>query len=248
MLSLPEGYRALVIGAGGAIGGAFVRQLQADPRCALVRGLRRGGEHSLAPGADPPFDLLDEASLAAAAKRLQAEAPLSLIVVATGALHQHLPGRAAPVGPEKRLADLDPAVMAQAFAVNTIGPALLLKHFHPLLPREARSLFGVLSARVGSIGDNQLGGWYGYRASKAALNQLWRTAAIEIARQRKGAVLVALQPGTVRSPLTAPVIGAEAPDALAPDESARCLLAVMDGLGPADSGSFRDHRGARIPW
>jgi NAD(P)-dependent dehydrogenase (short-subunit alcohol dehydrogenase family) len=247
MHSLPEGYRALVIGAGGAIGGAFLRQLQTDPRCAAVRGLGRG-DGTAGSATAPPFDLLDEASLAAAAEGLRGEAPFSLIVVATGALHQRLPGRAAPVGPEKRLAELDPAVMARAFAVNTIGPALLLKHFHTLLPREARSLFAVLSARVGSIGDNQLGGWYGYRASKAALNQLWRTASIEIARQRPAAVLVALQPGTVRSPLTAPVIGAAAPDALAPDESARCLLAVMDGLGPADSGCFRDHRGAAIPW
>ena len=247
MHSLPKGYRALVIGAGGAIGSAFMRCLQADARCALVRGLSRGQEPSAGADAGPPLDLLDEASLAAAAEQLRAEAPFSLILVATGALHQRLPGRR-PVGPEKRLADIDPAVMAQAFAVNTIGPALLLKHFHPLLPREGRSLFGVLSARVGSIGDNQLGGWYGYRASKAALNQLWHTAAIEITRQRPAAVLVALQPGTVRSPLTAPVIGTDAPDALAPDESARCLLGVMDRLGPADSGGFRDHRGAQIPW
>jgi NAD(P)-dependent dehydrogenase (short-subunit alcohol dehydrogenase family) len=247
MHSLPKGYRALVIGAGGAIGSAFMRCLQADTRCALVRGLSRTQGPSSEPATDPPFDLLDEASLAAAAEQLRAEAPFSLILVATGALHQRLPGRR-PVGPEKRLADIDPAVMAQAFAVNTIGPALLLKHFHPLLPREGRSLFGVLSARVGSIGDNQLGGWYGYRASKAALNQLWHTAAIEITRQRPAAVLVALQPGTVRSPLTAPVIGTDAPDALAPDESARCLLGVMDRLGPADSGGFRDHRGAQIPW
>jgi NAD(P)-dependent dehydrogenase (short-subunit alcohol dehydrogenase family) len=263
MHSLPEGYRALVIGSGGALGAAFVRRLQADPRCGAVHGLRRGdgappslpGPHDAEPEApthatsdDPPFDLLDEASLAAAARRLRAQGPFSLLIVATGALHLRLPGREKPAGPEKRLDQLDPAVLAHSFAVNAIGPALLLKHFHPLLPREARSLCAVLSARVGSIGDNQLGGWYGYRASKAALNQLGHTAAIEIARQRPQAVLDALQPGTVRSPLTAPVIGADAPDALAPDESARRLLAVLDALAPADSGGFFDHAGATIPW
>lgn len=244
MHSLPEGYRALVIGSGGAIGAAFVRQLQADPRCGAVVGLRRGD----GPAEEPPFDLLDEASLAATARRLREQAPFSLLLVATGALHLRLPGREAPAGPEKRLDQLDPAVLARSFAVNAFGPALLLKHFHPLLPRDARSLCAVLSARVGSIGDNQLGGWYGYRASKAALNQLWHTAAIEIARQRPLAVLAALQPGTVRSPLTAPVIGADAPDALEPDESALRLLAVLDGLDPQDSGGFFDHGGATIPW
>jgi hypothetical protein len=169
-------------------------------------------------------------------------------VVATGALHQRLPGRATPVGPEKRLAELDPLVLAQAFAVNAIGPALVAKHFHDLLPVHERGVLAVLSARVGSIGDNRLGGWYGYRASKAALNQLWRTAAIEIARRRKQAVLVALQPGTVRGALTAPVIGPDAPDALDPDTSARRLLAVLDRLGPERSGCFHDHSGEPIPW
>jgi len=240
MLSLPEAYRALVIGADGAIGSAVVRALQEDARCALVRGLSRRS--------DPPIELLDEASLAAAALRLRASGPFALIVVATGALHQRLPGRATPVGPEKRLAELDPLLLAQAFAVNAIGPALVAKHFHELLPVHERGVLAVLSARVGSIGDNRLGGWYGYRASKAALNQLWRTAAIEIARRRKQAVLVALQPGTVRSGLTAPVIGLDAPDALDPDTSARCLLAVLDRLGPSDSGSFHGHDGEPIPW
>jgi NAD(P)-dependent dehydrogenase (short-subunit alcohol dehydrogenase family) len=240
MLSLPEAYRALVIGADGAIGSAFVRALQEDARCALVRGLSRRS--------DPPIELLDEASLAAAAQRLGHDGPFALIVVATGALHQRLPGRATPVGPEKRLAELDPLVLAQAFAVNAIGPALVAKHFHDLLPVHERGVLAVLSARVGSIGDNRLGGWYGYRASKAALNQLWRTAAIEIARRRKQAVLVALQPGTVRSALTAPVIGPDAPDALDPDTSARRLLAVLDRLGPSENGSFHDHSGEPIPW
>ncbi|MBA3598581.1 MAG: SDR family NAD(P)-dependent oxidoreductase [Methylibium sp.] len=238
MHSLPNGYRALVLGASGAIGGAFVEALQGDPRCAEVLGLSRRSE--------PAIDLLDEASLIAAAASLQARTPIHLIVVATGALHQQVDGRT--VGPEKRLAELDPAVLAHTMALNAIGPALVAKHFHALLPLNVRSIFAVLSARVGSIGDNRKGGWYGYRASKAALNQLWRTAAIEIARRRPEAVLVALQPGTVRSALTAPVIGAEAADALAPDEAVQRLLAVLDGVGPDDTGGFFANDGARVPW
>jgi NAD(P)-dependent dehydrogenase (short-subunit alcohol dehydrogenase family) len=150
-------------------------------------------------------------------------------------------------GPEKRLADLDAATMARAHAVNAIGPALLIKHFHGLLPQQERSLLAVLSARVGSIGDNRLGGWYSYRASKAALNMLLRTAAIEVARQRPLAVLAALHPGTVRSGLSAPIIGS-AP-ASTPDDAARHLLAVLDAL-PAEgaSGGFHAWDGAAIAW
>lgn len=238
MRSLPKGYRALVLGASGAIGGSFVAALSEEPGCAAVIGLSRRSA--------PPIDLLDEASLAAAAAALRGRAPFHLIVVATGALHPQLAGRT--VGPEKRLAELDPAVMAHVLALNAIGPALIAKHFHELLPGSSRCLFAVLSARVGSIGDNRKGGWYSYRASKAALNQLWRSAAIEIARRRPEAVLAALQPGTVRSALTAPVIGADAPDALAPAEAVRRLLAVLDGLGPQDTGGFFANDGAQIPW
>jgi NAD(P)-dependent dehydrogenase (short-subunit alcohol dehydrogenase family) len=239
MASLGEGYRAVVIGAGGAIGGAFVSALEADPGCARVVGLSRRSE--------PAVDVLDEATVAAAARALRDEAPFALIVVATGALHLRAPGGAL-WPPEKRLADLDPAALARSFALNAIGPALVAKHFHELLPLRERGVLAVLSARVGSIGDNRQGGWYSYRASKAALNQLWHTAAIEIARKRREAVLVALQPGTVRSALTAPVIGAEAPDALSPQESVRRLLSLIDGLAPSDSGAFFAHDGERVPW
>jgi len=242
MQSLGAGYRALVIGASGAIGGAFVAALAADAACAEVVGLSRRST--------PAIDLLDEASVAAAADALRERGPFGLIVIATGALHQQIDGRAPGerVPPEKRLADIDPAAIAHAFALNATGPALVAKHFHELLPLKARGVMAVLSARVGSIGDNRQGGWYGYRASKAALNQLWHTAAIEVARKRRDAVLVALQPGTVRSALTAPVIGAEAPDAFSPEQSAARLLAVLDVLTPADSGGFFAHDGASIPW
>ena len=237
MTSLPPGYRAVVVGSSGAIGGALVRALQADPRCGQVTALSRHSE--------PPLDLLDEASLAAAAARLRDNSgqggPLHLLVCATGILQ--VDGRL----PEKRLADLDAATLARAHAVNAIGPALLIKHFHDLLPLKERGLLAVLSARVGSIGDNRLGGWYSYRASKAALNMLLRTAAVEVARKRPLAVLAALHPGTVRSGLSAPIIGNA--DASTPEDAARHLLAVLDAL-PAEGGSggFHAWDGTPIPW
>ncbi len=187
---------------------------------------------------EPGLDLTDENSIAKAAEELRHKEPFGRIVDATGVLT--IDGR----GPEKRLAELDPALLARAFAINAIGPALLLKHFSPLLPREGRCVFATLSARVGSIGDNQLGGWFGYRASKAALNQIWRTAAIEIARKRPDAVLLALQPGTVRTRLSAPFTAAE--QGFTPAEAAEKLIAVMDSAD--ESGVFLDHAGLSVPW
>ncbi len=185
---------------------------------------------------DPPVELTDEASIADAAARLHGAGPFHRIVDATGALT--IDG----AGPEKRLADLDPAIMARAFAINAIGPALLLKHFTGLLPRSGRCVFATLSARVGSIGDNRLGGWYSYRASKAALNQLLRTAAIEVARRRPEAILLALHPGTVRTGLSARFTD----QGMEPEEAARRLLRTMDGA--ARSGVFLDYAGQDISW
>jgi len=239
MNSLPAGYRAAIVGASGAIGAALVRTLRADPRCGHVQALsRRIGDNT---NDSTAIDLLDETSLAAAARQLRTAGPLHLLVCATGILQ--VDGRM----PEKRLADLDPATMARALAVNAIGPALVVKHFHELLAVKERALLGVLSARVGSIGDNRLGGWYSYRASKAALNMLLRTAAVEVARKRPLAVLAALHPGTVQSPLSVPIIGNA--DAQTPDESAGHLLAVLDAL-PAEgaSGGFHAWDGQAIPW
>ena len=233
MNSLPDGFRALVVGSSGAIGSALVRALQDDPRCAHVHALHRNST--------PALELGDEAGIAAAAAHVAQSGPLHLVLCATGALH--VDGCA----PEKRLAEINPATMARAFAINTIGPAMLIKHFHPLLARRERSLLGVLSARVGSIGDNRLGGWYSYRASKAALNMLLRTAAVEVARQRPLAVLAALHPGTVVSALSAPIIGDA--EASPPDLAAARLLAVLNGL-PTEgaSGSFHAWDGQHIAW
>ncbi|WP_295520929.1 SDR family NAD(P)-dependent oxidoreductase [Limnohabitans sp. Rim8] len=231
MQSLSEGYRALVFGASGAIGQAFVRALQSDPRCAAVCGVSRQSS--------PGFDLLDESSMAACAHTLTAQGPFHLVLDATGALT--LNGR----GPEKRLEELDAAHVLHALHLNAVGPSLLLKHFSPLLASGERVIWGKLSARVGSIEDNRKGGWYGYRAAKAALNMLLQTGAIEIARRRPLAVVAALQPGTVQSALSQPFLGH---DALRPDDAAQRLLSVLNGLQPNGRAQFVDHQGQPIPW
>lgn len=231
MHSLPQGYRALVIGASGAIGASFVAALQADPRCGQVIGLHRRSE--------PALDLDDEASVARAAQQLHAQGPVHLIVHAAGVLHT------AAGMPEKRLAQLNYRQMSEVFRINTFGPGLVLAHFAPLLCRE-RGVMALLSAKVGSIGDNRLGGWYSYRASKAALNMLVKTAAIEVQRSQPQAVLVAVHPGTVSSGLSAPFKGGEIgrPAAAAVAD----MLAVLDGLRPEQSGGFFAYDGQALPW
>jgi NAD(P)-dependent dehydrogenase (short-subunit alcohol dehydrogenase family) len=231
MLSLPEGYRALVIGASGAIGSAQLQQLQHDPRCAVVIGVSRQSS--------PGLDLLSEDSIAACAQALAAQGPFHLVLDATGALMVN--GR----GPEKRLDELYATHLLDVLHLNAVGPGLLLKHFAPLLASGQRVIWGKLSARVGSIEDNHKGGWYGYRAAKAALNMVLQTAAIELARRRPLAVVAALQPGTVQSALSQPFVGH---DAMRPEESAQRLLAVLDALQPTGRAQFVDHQGQHIPW
>ena len=231
MLRLPEGYKALVFGASGALGQAFVQQLQADPRCAQVVAVSR----QTVPG----LDLRDESSIAACAQALAAQGPFHWVLDATGALTVN--GR----GPEKRLDELDAEQLLQAMHLNAMGPALLLKHFTPLLATGQRVVWAKLSARVGSIEDNRKGGWYGYRSAKAALNMLLQTASIEIARRRPLAVVAALQPGTVRSALSQPFVGDAALEPLA---SAANLLRVLDALQPTGRAQFVDHQGQAIAW
>ena len=219
--------RALVVGASGGIGGALAAELAA--RGAAVTALSRR-EHGL--------DLTDEASVARIIGGL--EGAFDTLIVATGALD--MDGR----GPEKSLRAVDPAALAAQFALNATGPLLVLKHALRLMPRDRASRFAALSARVGSIGDNALGGWYGYRAAKAALNQLIHTAAIEVARTHPQAVVVALHPGTVDTGLTRPHRGSHA--AMPPAEAAGHLLAVLHGLAPQATGGFYDWQGKPVPW
>ena len=224
---------AIVIGASGGIGRAFMASLTKESGAKAVIALGRASE--------PALDLLNEASIEAAANWAGMQSEIRLIIDATGILHG--PG----MEPEKSWRALDPSAMAQSFAINAIGPALLMKHFLPLLPREGKSVFATLSAKVGSIGDNHLGGWYSYRASKAALNQLVHTAAIELKRSRPNAICAALHPGTVDTGLSAPFAkaGLEVQTA---EEAVRRMLTVIDGWQPADSGGFFTYRGEPLPW
>lgn len=229
----PADALAVVIGSGG-IGSALADRLD---RSGDWQAVWRTGRSS-----DPAVDLRDEATVSALAERITASGmPLRLVIIASGFLHddRHMP--------EKSWRQLDPDHMAKAFAVNAIGPALVMKHLLPLLPREGRSVLAALSARVGSIGDNRLGGWTSYRASKAALNQVVRTQAIELRRRRPEAICVALHPGTVATGLSAP-FSKDGLDVREPDQAAAELLSVIGNLEASDSGSFRDHRGDVVPW
>ena len=217
---------ALVLGATGGIGRAVVAEL--DRRGVAVTGLSRK-------------DGLDVTDPAAVEEVLGAlDGPFDLIFVAIGIL--------APEGgaPEKALSAIAADAMRDVFAVNTIGPALILRHGARLLPKDRRGVVGVLSARVGSIGDNQIGGWYSYRASKAALNQIVHGAAIELGRTHKQAVCVALHPGTVETPFTADYAGRH--KTVPASEAAANLLDVLAGLGPDQSGGFYDYAGKEIVW
>ncbi len=231
---------AMVIGANGGIGAALVAACADDARYSRVIAAARRAPDALPSGVDYlPIDIADPASIEAAAARI--EGPLARVIVATGMLHDD------GGGPERSLRDLDADRLAHLFAINTIGPALALRHFAPLLAKDAPSAIACISARVGSISDNRLGGWYGYRASKAALNQIVRTAAIELARSRPQAVCVALHPGTVDTGLSKPFQrGVPAEKLFTPAYSAGRLLAVLDGLTPAQSGRIFAWDGAEI--
>lgn len=198
--------------------------------------------HAVGRSTTPALDLLQEDTVADFAQLLRdSTLPLRLVIDATGFLHSDV------WAPEKSWRELDPAHMAHSFAVNAIGPALLMKHLLPLLASDGKAVFASLSAKVGSIGDNQLGGWYSYRASKAALNQLVHTAAIELRRKRPGAVCVTLHPGTVDTALSAP-FSKSGLDVRTPDQAAARMLALIDTLTPDHSGGFFHHDGTPLPW
>ena len=236
LTSFPEGGLAVIIGASGAIGAQVARQAEASGRFASVLRFARSRA-----GADF-LDLTDEGSIASAAARISAVAlPLRLVFDATGMLHD------GDIQPEKSWRSLDPAAMARSFAINAIGPALLMKHLLPLLAGDGKSVFATLSARVGSIGDNHLGGWYSYRAAKAALNQLVHSAAIELARKRPDAACVVLHPGTVASRLSDPFAKAGL-NVHPADAAAAKLLSVIDALQGQHTGSFHDAEGKEIVW
>ncbi len=223
--------RAIVIGASGGIGSALAAAIEA-----------RGGEVvRLSRRSQPPLDLADDGSIATAAQRLSGNGPFDLVIVATGLLHD------SGVVPEKSVRQIDGAALDRLFRINATGPALVIRHFLPLLARDSRGVVATLSARVGSIGDNRIGGWVGYRAAKAALNQIIRTVAIELKRTHPSAMIVGLHPGTVDTLLSAPFQRNVPGDRLfTPDHAAALLLDVIDDLTTDDSGHCLDWAGKRI--
>jgi len=221
LTSFERDIQVAIIGASGGIGSALSDALAGQPNIAkLYQFSRFGRDHH-------PIDLTDEASIEKAAATIEGE--LDLVIVATGMLQEP------PNLPEKSLRDLSLEPMQKCFAVNSFGPALVAKHFLPLLPRDRRSIFACLSARVGSISDNAIGGWYSYRASKAALNMILKTASIEVARRKPEAVVLGLHPGTVDTNLSHDFQGNVQHEIFTPHVAANHLLQVIDQAGPADS-------------
>jgi NAD(P)-dependent dehydrogenase (short-subunit alcohol dehydrogenase family) len=233
LVSFPQAGVAVVFGANGGIGGALVEAIRVAERFEHVVAFSRS--------TSPSIDLMDEASLERAAAFAASKGELRLVINATGFLHDD---RQAP---ERSWRQLNAVSLARSFALNAIGPALIMKHVLPRLPRSGKAVFATLSARVGSISDNRLGGWYSYRASKAALNQLVRTAAVELARRSPDALCIALHPGTVATSLSAP-FAATGLEVHAPPAAARHLLAVVDQLTAEANGGFFDWRAQPVPW
>lgn len=231
MKLIPNPFRALVIGSSGTIGTAFVELLKNDPLCAEVVAIHRHSEF--------PIDYQNLASIESCANALLSAAPFQLIIHTIGVLHTN------GWMPEKRLDALTAEQLVELMTVNAIGPALTLRHFSKLLDPQ-NSIMLMLSAKVGSIEDNRLGGWYSYRASKAALNMLIKTTAIEWTRTKPNTVLIAMHPGTVNSRLSKPFrgeqIGRPASDAVAD------MLQVIENLTKEDSGSFLSYSGEKLPW
>ncbi|MGB7317057.1 MAG: SDR family NAD(P)-dependent oxidoreductase [Planktotalea sp.] len=218
---------ALIIGASGGIGSALVSAL--DARGAAVMGLSRGADG---------LDLTDEAAVERVIGALDTR--FDLLVVATGALEINA------AKPEKSLKQLTAQSMLDQFALNAIGPALVMRHAARLLVRDRPAHIAVLSARVGSIGDNRLGGWYSYRAAKAAVNQIVRGASIELARSHRHLACVALHPGTVQTAFTEKYVERHA--SVPASRAAENLLDVLGKMSPAHTGGFYDYSGAEVPW
>jgi len=217
--------KALIIGASGGIGSAVAQEYRG--RGFDVTGVSRSGNG---------LDVTQPASVDRVLGGV--DGPFDVVFVALGTLAV---GRV----PEKTLEAVEAQQMLDVMAVNAVGPALVLRHIERLLPRDWPSVVGVLSARVGSIGDNKIGGWYSYRASKAALNQIVHGAAIEIGRKRKQAAIVALHPGTVETSFTQ---GYPAHKKVSAEEAARNLCVVLDEVTPAQTGGFFDYAGQVVPW
>ncbi len=240
--SFGQNLRVAIVGASGGIGAAMVNELVNSPQVVRIHALSRSGRSHPSPKvANLTFDFTDEDSLIAAAQALEEVKPLDMVIVATGLLQGE------GISPEKNLRSLSFDGFAKSFEINTIGPAMTAKYLVPLLRRDAKAVFAALSARVGSVTDNRLGGWYAYRSSKAALNMVLRTLAIETNRRFSDQLIIGLHPGTVDTDLSKPFQG-NVPEGklFTPEFSAEKLLSVIDGVGPKDSGNLFDWAGKQI--
>lgn len=236
--------RCIVVGSSGGIGAALVEHLVKNPQVTRVHTLSRSGRsHPSSKVANLTFDFTDEESLIAAAQALQEVGPFDIILIATGLLQGE------GISPEKNLRALSHDGLAKSFEVNVTGPAMSAKYLAPLLRRDKKAVFAALSARVGSISDNRLGGWYAYRASKAALNMILKTLAIETGRRFKNQIILGLHPGTVDTDLSKPFQG-NVPEGklFTPEFSAERLLAVIDNAVTDDSGNLFDWAGKQIDF
>ena len=239
-----DNLHCIVVGSSGGIGGALVEQLVNSPQVTHVHSLSRTGQsHPSTKVANLSFDFTDEDSLIAAAQTLQEVGPFDLILIATGLLQGE------GISPEKNLRALSHESLAKSYEVNVIGPAMSAKYLAPLLRRDKKAVFAALSARVGSISDNRLGGWYAYRASKAALNMILKTLALETQRRFKNQLIIGLHPGTVDTALSKPFQG-NVPEGklFTPAFSAEQLLGVIDKLSEKDSGFLFDWAGEKIEF
>ena len=243
MLSFAAPCHVVLIGHTGGIGRALLQQLLADDTVTAISAASRGGLNlGHAKLVQEPMDMLDEASIAQFAETVRVRGAPRLIILATGLLHA-----GGHIQPEKSWRALNAESMMATFAANAIGPALVAKHFLPLLPRTGKSVFAALSARVGSISDNQLGGWYGYRSAKAALNMLIKTLSIELQPRWPEAICVGLHPGTVDTSLSKPFqSNVRAGQLFSPAAAAAHLLLVIDGLCPDRTGELISLDGSTI--
>lgn len=231
MSLLPKPFSALIIGASGTIGSSFVKLLESNPSCTQVIGIHRNSTHAI--------DYRHPETIEASAKSLIDLGPFQLIINTIGALHSE------QWMPEKKLDDLNSIQLTEMFNTNTIGPALTIKYFSKLLDPQ-HGVMATLSAKVGSIEDNRLGGWYSYRASKAALNMIIKTASIEFTRTKPNAALIALHPGTVKSNLSQPFRGQQI--GRDPLEAVSDMFHVLENVKKEDSGSFLTYAGEKLPW
>lgn len=239
-----EDFNAVIVGASGGIGHALCEALLAQPNLGKLYALSRSGTVFNAPKVQNMHcDFADEATIASAATEIAAAGQPHLIIVATGILQDDRQ----QLQPEKSLRDISLENFHKSYLPNLFGPALVAKHFLPLLPKDSPSLFAALSARVASIEDNEKGGWYAYRSGKTALNMILKNAAIEMARSHKHACIIGLHPGTVDTALSKPFQGFVKHEIFSPKQAADYLLAVISQRTPADSGKVFDWKGEAIP-